>query len=52
MLESESGADRVPLVECTSAARKRLANFREGVEQGMISQSTTGHVAGGSSSEA
>ena len=31
-VESESGADRVPLVECTSAARKRLANFKEAVE--------------------
>ena len=38
MLEHEDGADRSPLVECTSHARKRLANFVEGVEQGVLSQ--------------
>ena len=38
MLENERGADRAPLVDCTSHAKKRLANFREGVEQGVLSQ--------------
>ena len=36
MLENERGADRAPLVDCTSHAKKRLANFREGVEQGVL----------------